>query len=576
MFAAMSQQQSKPKQKWICGLVAIIIVAACSKQTPKPPKAKLNVAYDQAVAFRDNENADSAYLYFDKAKDVFLAAQDSLGVGKCLLNMAILSSDKGDVYGGQELSLNAIQYFNKNDTTQHIYIQSNLNNLGNSCYLLEAYDRAAAFFNEALLYTSDEATRLILQNNIANAHRRKGDYQKALAFYALVLKNNLSEADYARALSNMAYTKWLQDSTYNANPELERGLRIREQIGNKQQQIASLNYLVEVNQSDDRARALAYALRMHNTAQQINNPTDRLEALQKLVDLSSGNTLKTYFKSYKRLSDSIQMVRNAAKNQFALIRYESEKRKTENLQLQQLNVEQTYKVAVRDLLILLGTLVFIASAIIAVLWFRKRKARMIAEKQHEIQEHQLKTSKRVHDVVANGLYRVITEIDNDLDLNKEEILDKLELMYEKSRDISYDIPTALADAEGFNHKIDKLLKSFATSTTSITITGNTAAYWIDIPGNVQYELEHVLQELMVNMKKHSHATNVLLNFERGADHASISYQDNGKGIDAGRKQGNGLKNTGSRIKSIDGEITFDSPPEGGLKIKLFFPSNTPI
>lgn len=552
-------------------LFASIMIAGCANPSHKPAKAKPNSAYDLAFEFRDRGQADSAYLYFSRAKDVFLAMQDSLGAGKCLLNMAIISSEKGDLYGGQELSLTAIPYFNKEDSAQHIYIQSNLNNLGIINYGLESYDRAISFYEEAVLYTPAEATKLILQNNIANAHRRKGDYEKALGIYASVLKKKLTEADYARCLTNMTYTKWLRDTTYNPNPALERGLKIREKLGNLQEQIASLNFLVDVNQTSNADVAFKYALRMYATARQINNPNDRLVALQKLVVLSSGGAVKDYFKSHQSLNDSIQLARNAAKNQFALIRYESEKRKSENLKLQQINVQQAYKVATRELLILLGTLVFVASAVIAVLWYRKRQAKMHAEKRSEIQEHQLKTSRRVHDIVANGLYRVITEIDNDEALNKNDILDKLEVMYEKSRDISYEIPAGLSRIESFNQKIEKLLSSFTSSSTSINVSGHTAAFWEDIPEQVSYELEHILQELMVNMKKHSRATRVSLEFIRLSGRACITYRDNGIGMNQDDNQGNGLLNTASRIQSIQGEINFGKAPEGGLTIKLFFP-----
>jgi signal transduction histidine kinase len=567
----MSQQLRKHIEWRVVSCFAITIFAGCVNSSPKPAEARLNAAYDQAFEFRDNGKADSAYLYFSRAKDVFLGSHDSLGAGKCLLNMAMISSEKGDLYGGQELSLTAIAYFNEEDSAQHIYIQSNLNNLGIINYGLEAYDRAISFYEEAVLYTPTKETKLILQNNIANAYRRKGDYQKALGIYASVLKEKLSEADYARTLSNMAYTKWLQDSTYNPNAALEQGLKIREQLGNQQEQIASLNYLVGVNQQSRADVALEYAQRMHATARQINNPNDRLVALQKLVSLSSGAAVKNYFRSHQALNDSIQLARNAAKNQFALIRYESEKRKSENLKLQQINIQQAYKVAARELLILLGTLSFVASAIIAVLWYRKRQAKMHAEKQSAIQEHKLKTSRRVHDVVANGLYRVITEIDNDEALNKDDILDKLEVMYEKSRDISYDIPLVRSSTEDFNHKIDRLLKSFATTFTRIDVSGNTAAYWADIPEQISYELEHILQELMVNMKKHSRATRVSLEFTRLPDRACITYRDNGVGMNADQNHGNGLLNTGSRIQSIHGEINFETAQEGGLTIKLFFP-----
>jgi len=107
----------------------------------------------------------------------------------------------------------------------------------------------------------------------------------------------------------------------------------------------------------------------------------------------------------------------------------------------------------------------------------------------------LRTSKKIYDVLANGLYRVMTEIENNVEIDKEIILDKIEDLYEKSRDISYDeMPHA---KQNFDDKITSLLTSFATSTTKVFIAGNTANLWNNVDATVKYEVEHVLQELMV-------------------------------------------------------------------------------
>jgi hypothetical protein len=66
----------------------------------------------------------------------------------------------------------------------------------------------------------------------------------------------------------------------------------------------------------------------------VNSPDDRLLALQKLIPLTDEQNSKKYFAEYRQLSDSIQTVGNNAKNQFALIRYETERHKADNFLLQ--------------------------------------------------------------------------------------------------------------------------------------------------------------------------------------------------------------------------------------------------
>lgn len=195
---------------------------------------------------------------------------------------------------------------------------------------------------------------------------------------------------------------------------------------------------------------------------------------------------------------------------------------------------------------------------------------MALEAKNTIRENQLKTSKKVHDVVANGLYRVMAEIENQDSLDKDHILDKLEVMYEKSRDISYEEPQ-LAD-QNFQEKISELLKSFATETTKVVVyMGNTKELWKKVSTEAKYELEHVLQELMVNMSKHSKANNVAVRFEHKDNYLNVYYADNGIGISEKTQFNNGLTNTGNRMNNIHGEIIFDTKAEKGLKIKISFP-----
>lgn len=554
-------------------LLAVTALLSCSKPGKTMKEEVANSFYDQAFDFRDSSQADSAYLYFSKAKDYFLEHGDSLGAGKCLLNMAIISTDKGDFFGSQELSLDAMAYFNTTAVNQHVFIQSNLNNLGNVSYQLMDYAKAVNFYQESTKFTRDTIWMLTVQNNIANAYRRSGDYRTATAIYKDILSKRLPETEYARVASNYAYSRWLQNPRVNIESELISALRIRQRINDFSGQVASFLYLIETNEDSKPQEALTYASKMYEAAKEVNNPGDQLAALRKLVKLSQPEDTKRYFQVYQSLNDSVQTVRNAAKNQFALIRYEAEKNKEENLKLQKENAEKALQVAKRDWLILLGILFFISAVVIAVIWYKKRRQVLEAEKEKAVTDNRLKTSKRVHDVVANGLYRVIAEIENTDDLEKEALLDKLEDMYEKSRDISYDSPTKVPKEADFHVYVETLIRSFLSQKTTLELTGNTAEFWQSVDDAVRHELEHVLQELMVNMSKHSQATHVVLRCNTAENKAVIEYVDNGIGITGPLKQNNGLTNTGTRIKNIKGQINFDTTRGKGLRIFISFPTH---
>src|SRR5690606_32400160 len=151
-----------------------------------------------------------------------------------------------------------------------------------------------------------------------------------------------------------------------------------------------------------------------------------------------------------------------------------------------------------------------------VFWHKRRTQRLALEAQHRIDAHQLKTSKKIHDVVANGIYRVMAEIENQEEINREGILDRLENMYEKSRDISYETDEPAEALSDYHEQIAQLLKSFATASTKIIIVGNAFDLWEDVGTTVKAEIEYILQELMVNMRKHSGATDVVVRFEKAA------------------------------------------------------------
>ncbi|RZK40575.1 MAG: tetratricopeptide repeat-containing sensor histidine kinase [Pedobacter sp.] len=542
---------------------------SCSNGKKENIPNNINPLYEKAFTYLDSGIQDSAFLFFNKAKDIYIQQNDSLGYGKCLLNMAIISTDKGDFFGSQELSLNAISYFNEKAEKQFVYIQSNYNNLGVTYYYLKDYVQSLYFYNKAKIYTSDIQGKLIIENNIANIYRRSRDFKKSLAIYSNILSQKISKQEFARTLSNFAYTKWLQNPGYNASPKLIQALEIRRQINDIPGQISSYTFLTDFYSLTRPVLAAYYANKMYDATKKIDNPNDKLEALQRLVRLSAQKQSKKYFDYHQVLNDSLQTARNAAKNQFALIRYESEKSKADNLRLQKENTEKTYQVNKQKIVTYLMSFLFVLFTLIGLYLTKKRRERLELSSQNKIKEGQLKISKKVHDVVANGLYRVMTEIENQSGIGKEEILDRLDGMYQKSRDISYEVE--LPQAQDYHKKINSLLKIFESERVHITIEGNTQNLWEGISASVEHELEHILQEFMVNMDKHSQASHVSVRFSRQGDQIAISYHDDGIGVSDKINYGNGLKNTGNRIKNIQGEIIFGTKSEKGLEINFSFP-----
>jgi tetratricopeptide (TPR) repeat protein len=526
--------------------------------------------YDRAFELRESGRSDSAFAYFDKAKDLFLKKKDSLGAGKCLVNMAIIATDHGDYFGGQELSITALAFLKKDLKQHHPYITSNFNNLGIACFNLKSYDKAIAFYQQSLTGNNNSSERLVIENNIANVYSMKGEFGKAVAIYQRVLAQTIRQkSDYARALTNFSSMKWKRDHRYNAAPELLKAMEIRLKENDAHGLNSSYSHLANYYKNLKPDSALFYARKHYQVAKLVANGNDELYALEQLITLVPETETKKYFNAYNRLNDSISTARSAAANQFALIRYETEKGIADNLVLQRDNAESRLQIVKQKVITGISFLLLILGITGAWFLLKRRKQQMDTASQNAINNNQLQTSKRVHDVVANGLYQVMTEIDNKDSFDKEMLLDKIEDLYEKSRDISYERPEP--SVFDFQHALADLLKSFATKTTRVVLAGNSKELWLEIPEAIRSQIKVVLQELMVNMRKHSMAGNVVLQFERLEERIHIYYQDNGVGMSDDIIFNNGLTNTGNRIAAIGGEITFETQAEQGLKIHIHFP-----
>lgn len=196
---------------------------------------------------------------------------------------------------------------------------------------------------------------------------------------------------------------------------------------------------------------------------------------------------------------------------------------------------------------------------------------MELEAENRVKESQLKTSRKVHDVVANGIYRVMAELENREDINREELLDRLEILYDKSRDISYEVEDLGLDDVQFHLSISELLKSFSNEDRTVLIAGNEEAIWEKFTAVQKDNLEQVLQELMVNMQKHSKAEEVIVRFEYDGNNLHVYYKDDGIGLSDSLKYGNGFKNTENRINLLKGTLTFEKNNNRGLGIHISIP-----
>ncbi|MXS72686.1 ATP-binding protein [Flavobacteriaceae bacterium W22] len=549
-------------------VIILLIFYSCNKIETRDEVYPTKL-YEKAKYFQNENISDSAFYYFNLAKNDYVKINDSTGASKSLVNMAIIQCNNGDFYGSIETSLEADKLLrNESDSTVKSTLAANYNNMAISSSFLKNYEESVAYYKKTLQFSNDAENRYIYNNNIGDALILLGQYKEAKKYLELAIftKDSLI---YAKVLNNIARAKFLDDQNYNPLPELNKALIIRQNNKDIEGQNSSFSTLADYYLEKNAEKSLLYSYKLLETSEKIKKPEDQINALQRLIMLDKPNYLK-YFKRLTAINDSTQTSRNKAKNQFAVIRYDVEQKDAENKNLKLRDAENEINI----IYLSFGLGILIITLIIGHFWNEKRKKSIKIEKEKEkeleVKNTELRYSKKVHDKVANKVYHVMSELENTENMNKEVLLYKLDGIYQISRDISYD-KNDVALEHNFSQHLSQMLKSYSSENIKVPIIGNEESLWEDVGDHSKVEVFYILQELMTNMKKHSKADKVLLDFSRENDLINIVYSDNGIGISEFSPK-NGIQNTESRINSIGGTINFDTKTENGLKITLSFPA----
>ena len=260
---------------------------------------------------------------------------------------------------------------------------------------------------------------------------------------------------------------------------------------------------------------------------------------------------------YKRLNDSLYKAEKESTNTFALLKYDVAESKR-NIAESKLGEAQQRRLKMRYLYI--GIIVCLVLLFLYLLRVFKHKK----ETLQAVYQTESRISKKLHDEVANDVFQLMTKLEQDANRDTE-VIQQLENLYIRTRDISKEHGT-LDDDYPFIDHVQGLAESFQDGHTNIIVKGLSAISWSTMSDIKTTTVYKVLQELLINMKKHSAASIVVLVFEYEKQKLHISYSDNGVGSDL--KRGHGLHNTESRIKAINGSITFETHPKKGFKAKI--------
>ncbi len=520
---------------------------------------------------------DSAFFFFNQSLKISINLNDSLSAGQRLLDMANIQKGLGDFDGSNETAVDGLKYLNN---TQQVEAISGLNHvvsvsfkeLGDYSEALRWNDKA---LNTALPGKEHERNIRVFNNTRANILARQQKYPQSVSLLRQLLKDANaidSKIESSRILCNLGVVKWLEDPD-NTESEalLLQSLEEREKLHTVSGLISSHIHLAEYYTIKNPTLALEHASKAQSYGIQLKNPMSILEALGLQISLKDELKLNATAEAilYKKINERLQETKRKINSIYVTTKYENDELSQRNLLLK----EVADKKEKQNTIYLFSILLLSVAGAFLWYYFKQRNKHLQQENKtarlEASHETEAELSRRLHDGIGATLNHGMSLVQNNAD--KSEILDILDSAYQQSRDFSREIN----DVETGTHYSEELLGMLGSRKApkvKLFISGLKQLDWTPIPTLTKTTLYKVLQELMINMGKHSQAEQVSVVFKKTATTLEIHYADDGVGASKSSLiTKNGLRNTEKRIQAIGGSITFDSETGKGFKATIAVP-----
>jgi signal transduction histidine kinase len=486
--------------------------------------------------------------------------------------MAEIQTNQGDYTGSESTCIEAFPYLGNKG--KFLYGESNIYIiLGNNYLNTAEYKNAIISFKKAINHKTDKIDRAKIENNIAIVLTASKHHQEALNIYnKLLLEKNIlkDQIQYSMVLNNLGRCLY-KVGNKKALTYYYKSLKIKKLYQDKIGIADTYYNLSEYYTTTDATKSYRYARLAYSL---MTNADNKLEVLKLLVQNSKGNELKKNSTLYIKINDSIVAVRQKSKNTFAKIKYDSKQEKEENKRLKQQKVENLLQLEVQKYKTYGLYFVILIILILTIYTYYYLKRKNTKEKIQVSYLTELQIAKKLHDELANDLFQTMSFAETqDLSsaINKELLLENLDAIYSRTRNISKENST-IDTGIYYDTNLKNLISDFNTETVNIIVSGFDAIDWLKVEAVKKIVIYRVMQELLVNMKKHSQCNLVLLSFKKDNKSIYLNYSDNGIGSNDNESLAQyGLQNMTSRINSIAGKISLDTEIGKGYKVNIQIP-----
>ncbi len=543
-----------------------------------------------ALNHKIKNNLDSTFYYYHKSKNISAFLKDSAETGSRLLSMAILQLRELDYLGSEITTVEALKYVEPikekyNRLTISIYL-----NMGNTLANVKRSKDARYYYYKAKEILDYDGTKyridrnhLNILNNIGMTYKDEGDYEKAASFFkegllfdSLKIKH---PKNFQSFLGNLSSIYFLQGDTKKAIEGYKTVLESRKKYKNTYSESVSHTFLAEAYLRDKNYKlAEKHAKEGLKLAQKTRNSQKILDCLKLLSDLNSGQNAKKYLEEYINLSDSLTTRKRNLKNQFARIRYETDKKDKENTALKTDNDKKIAEIIYQKQQKTIGWLAA-ASGLslfgVSILFFFYRRKKTLYKGQLErvkAREHERQQiAKSLHDEVAGDLRLLHQKLEKS---NLLEEAKKLDTVKENVRNLSHQLSSISFGKVSFKDQIINLVSDYFELDFRITVAGLQENEWHTINDAVKRLLYLSTRESIQNSKKYAQASKISIDFTVHKKYVNLTITDNGIGFDTAiSKKGIGLQNLQERVEELNGTLNIESEIGDGTKTSIQIPIN---
>jgi len=548
----------------------------------KDPSTLAKQYYYASLFHKTQYRADSAFYYLHKSKNISIQLKDSLEATRRLLSMAAIQFFEKDFLGSEITIIEGLRLV---EPLEEVFFTGLLyERLANVLFITERQEEARKnylkFFElqKRIPKVELKYEKVRLNLHLAKTYEAEGDYIKAIEYFRKCLLVDSvkvkSTYRYEGALEGFSYNNFMLGNKKVALKGYLEVLKSRQARDHKRGLIFSYSLLGELYAADNKKKkAIFYIEKALKTAKEIRQSAKSSENLLLLSKLVKGEKGRQYLEARAILNDSLHRRERNLKNQFAKVRYETEKKEIENGLLKQensrrkLELESQRQQKVIGWLLAGGSLLFIGFGVSVV--FSRRKKMIFETKLEQVairEKERQQIAKALHDEVAGDIRMLHLKLATN---NHFEEAGKLDVIKENVRNLSHQLSSESFENVTFKDQIINLISDFFESNISIKIQEIDSVEWLKINNSIKRTLFLSIRESIQNTQKHAQATALVLQFSETRKALFLTISDNGEGFDiAVNKEGIGLKNMQERIEEINGVFFIESVLDQGTTIHI--------